>query len=70
MTEDRKIPESKETAKADKPSDTSSIGEFEPGEVVEEELVEGAPVRRKGIYLLPNALTTAVFRFLRDCVRC
>ncbi|HKK54754.1 CDP-diacylglycerol--serine O-phosphatidyltransferase [Marinobacter sp.] len=31
----------------------------EPGEVVEEELVEGAPVRRKGIYLLPNALTTA-----------
>ncbi|OEY66670.1 CDP-diacylglycerol--serine O-phosphatidyltransferase [Marinobacter sp. X15-166B] len=29
------------------------------GEVVEEELVEGAPVRRKGIYLLPNALTTA-----------
>lgn len=31
----------------------------EDGEVVEEELVEGAPVRRKGIYLLPNALTTA-----------
>jgi CDP-diacylglycerol--serine O-phosphatidyltransferase len=31
----------------------------EPGEVVEEELVGGAPVRRKGIYLLPNALTTA-----------
>lgn len=31
----------------------------EPGEVIEEELVEGAPVRRKGIYLLPNALTTA-----------
>ncbi|MEX0605203.1 MAG: CDP-diacylglycerol--serine O-phosphatidyltransferase [Marinobacter sp.] len=29
------------------------------GEVVEEELVEGAPVRRRGIYLLPNALTTA-----------
>lgn len=33
--------------------------DVEPGEVVEEELVEGAPVRRKGIYLLPNALTTA-----------
>lgn len=33
--------------------------DHEPGEVVEEELVEGAPVRRKGVYLLPNALTTA-----------
>lgn len=33
--------------------------EVEAGEVVEEELVGGAPVRRKGIYLLPNALTTA-----------
>lgn len=33
--------------------------EVEAGEVIEEELVEGAPVRRKGIYLLPNALTTA-----------
>ncbi|GHD48458.1 phosphatidylserine synthase [Marinobacter persicus] len=32
---------------------------IEEGEVVEEELVEGAKVRRKGIYLLPNALTTA-----------
>jgi len=59
MTEDRKIPELKETETADKSSDTSPMGEFEPGEVVEEELVEGAPVRRKGIYLLPNALTTA-----------
>lgn len=59
MTEDRKIPESKETEKAGKPSNASSVNEFEPGEVVEEELVEGAPVRRKGIYLLPNALTTA-----------
>ncbi|MEC7816922.1 MAG: CDP-diacylglycerol--serine O-phosphatidyltransferase [Pseudomonadota bacterium] len=29
------------------------------GEVIEEEEVEGAKVRRKGIYLLPNALTTA-----------
>nr|WP_227520483.1 CDP-diacylglycerol--serine O-phosphatidyltransferase [Marinobacter sp. LV10R510-11A] len=33
--------------------------DIEPGEVVEEEFVEGASVRRKGIYLLPNALTTA-----------
>lgn len=33
--------------------------EVDMGEVVEEELVGGAPVRRKGIYLLPNALTTA-----------
>ena len=37
----------------------SPESDVEPGEVVEEELVEGAPVRRKGIYLLPNALTTA-----------
>lgn len=59
MTEDRKIPESKETENTDKPSKASAAGEFEPGEVVEEELVEGSPVRRKGIYLLPNALTTA-----------
>lgn len=29
------------------------------GEVIEEEVVEGARVRRKGIYLLPNLLTTA-----------
>ncbi|WP_323754722.1 CDP-diacylglycerol--serine O-phosphatidyltransferase [Marinobacter sp.] len=33
--------------------------EIEAGEVVEEEVVEGAKVRRKGIFLLPNALTTA-----------
>ncbi|KAA1171705.1 CDP-diacylglycerol--serine O-phosphatidyltransferase [Marinobacter salinexigens] len=33
--------------------------DVEAGEVVEEELVGGAPVRRRGIYLLPNALTTA-----------
>jgi len=31
----------------------------ESGEVVEEELVGGSKVRRKGVYLLPNALTTA-----------
>lgn len=59
MTEDRKKPESEETEKSEHPSKTSAVGEFEPGEVVEEELVEGSPVRRKGIYLLPNALTTA-----------
>lgn len=42
-------------------ADSKQAADFdaEPGEVVEEELVEGAPVRRKGIYLLPNALTTA-----------
>src|SRR5690554_744050 len=33
--------------------------DVQSGEVVEEEVVEGARVRRKGIYLLPNALTTA-----------
>lgn len=35
------------------------VPEHADGEVVEEELVGGSPVRRKGIYLLPNALTTA-----------
>jgi CDP-diacylglycerol--serine O-phosphatidyltransferase len=30
-----------------------------PGEVEEEEVVEGGRVRRRGIYLLPNLLTTA-----------
>lgn len=54
---------------SEKESQTSSESEsvsapndeihVEPGEVVEEELVGGSPVRRKGIYLLPNALTTA-----------
>ncbi|PSF05880.1 CDP-diacylglycerol--serine O-phosphatidyltransferase [Marinobacter fuscus] len=44
-----------ETADAKKPAEQ----EIEAGEVVEEEVVEGARVRRKGIYLLPNALTTA-----------
>lgn len=33
--------------------------ELLPGEVEEEEVVEGARVRRRGIYLLPNSLTTA-----------
>jgi CDP-diacylglycerol--serine O-phosphatidyltransferase len=49
MTEERKTADGKQNPDY----------EVEAGEVVEEELVEGAPVRRKGIYLLPNALTTA-----------
>jgi CDP-diacylglycerol--serine O-phosphatidyltransferase len=50
----------KMTAKKDEGgNDTRPDPEATFGEVVEEELVEGAPVRRKGIYLLPNALTTA-----------
>ncbi|WP_373002118.1 CDP-diacylglycerol--serine O-phosphatidyltransferase [Marinobacter sp.] len=49
MTEERKSADGKQNPDY----------EIEAGEVVEEELVEGAPVRRKGIYLLPNALTTA-----------
>ena len=52
MTEEKNTVEKSETRKAADP-------EIEPGEVVEEELVEGTKVRRKGIYLLPNALTTA-----------
>jgi CDP-diacylglycerol--serine O-phosphatidyltransferase len=53
--------EQKSQASADSAGVSRRSQEFdvEPGEVVEEELVEGAPVRRKGIYLLPNALTTA-----------
>ncbi|MDX1634657.1 MAG: CDP-diacylglycerol--serine O-phosphatidyltransferase [Marinobacter sp.] len=48
------------TSKKDSPeAEQSSDKDLTFGEVVEEELVEGAPVRRKGIYLLPNALTTA-----------
>lgn len=54
--------EKKQTKKND-PQETNEFKgheyDIEAGEVVEEELVEGAPVRRKGIYLLPNALTTA-----------
>lgn len=73
MTDEKKSSESVEPEK--KPSESvgldksllsSKAGKAEytaddlpPGEVVEEELVEGAPVRRRGIYLLPNALTTA-----------
>lgn len=48
------------TTRKDKPDNgAESDADITSGEVVEEELVEGAPVRRKGIYLLPNALTTA-----------
>lgn len=48
------------TAKKQKPEhEVAPEHDLTDGEVVEEELVEGAPVRRKGIYLLPNALTTA-----------
>ncbi|WP_309045727.1 CDP-diacylglycerol--serine O-phosphatidyltransferase [Marinobacter sediminicola] len=60
MTDERKDTEVGSSAGEPEIS-TRSAGEcdIEPGEVVEEELVEGAPVRKKGIYLLPNALTTA-----------
>ncbi|MGO1232147.1 MAG: CDP-diacylglycerol--serine O-phosphatidyltransferase [Marinobacter sp.] len=52
MTEDKKTVDDSELPKGDEAA-------IEDGEVVEEEVVEGAKVRRKGIYLLPNALTTA-----------
>ena len=47
---------------SNKDADESQLSheeELAKGEVVEEEVVEGARVRRKGIYLLPNLLTTA-----------
>lgn len=48
------------TSKKDSPKNEQvSDQDITAGEVVEEEVVEGARVRRKGIYLLPNALTTA-----------
>ncbi|MDO6443969.1 MULTISPECIES: CDP-diacylglycerol--serine O-phosphatidyltransferase [unclassified Marinobacter] len=60
MTEERKDAESNAVpSEPELTSNSSGECDVEPGEVVEEELVEGAPVRRKGIYLLPNALTTA-----------
>lgn len=40
-------------------TDSEELHAHADGEVVEEELVGGSRVRRKGIYLLPNALTTA-----------
>jgi CDP-diacylglycerol--serine O-phosphatidyltransferase len=52
MTEENKSVDNPEPGKA-------AELDIESGEVVEEEVVEGARVRRKGIYLLPNALTTA-----------
>ncbi|WP_100641307.1 CDP-diacylglycerol--serine O-phosphatidyltransferase [Marinobacter salexigens] len=60
MTEERKDTELESVSGAPENSAGSdSECDVEPGEVVEEEFIEGAPVRKKGIYLLPNALTTA-----------
>lgn len=60
MTDEKKTTDtSAQRAASEKEYEQASEYEVEAGEVVEEELVEGAPVRRKGIYLLPNALTTA-----------
>ncbi|TNE98169.1 MAG: CDP-diacylglycerol--serine O-phosphatidyltransferase [Gammaproteobacteria bacterium] len=60
MTDEKKQDESAVQGEAlKKDADTNPECEVEAGEVIEEELVGGAPVRRKGIYLLPNALTTA-----------
>ena len=60
MTDEKKTDETvaQSASSAQNPEQAPEC-EVEAGEVVEEELVEGAPVRRKGIYLLPNALTTA-----------
>jgi CDP-diacylglycerol--serine O-phosphatidyltransferase len=52
MTEDKKTVDKPESQGGPEP-------DIAAGEVIEEEVVEGAKVRRKGIYLLPNALTTA-----------
>lgn len=57
MTEEKKSVDAEATFNNEQPETRDP--EIDSGEVVEEELVEGAPVRRKGIYLLPNALTTA-----------
>ena len=60
MTDERKNAETDaQRVSSEQKHEQASEYEVEAGEVVEEELVEGAPVRRKGIYLLPNALTTA-----------
>ena len=49
-----------ENKSVDKPEPNKAAElDLESGEVVEEELVEGARVRRKGIYLLPNLFTTS-----------
>lgn len=61
MTDEKKQTEKQTKNNTVQEPDELKVHEYdiETGEVVEEELVEGAPVRRKGIYLLPNALTTA-----------
>ncbi|MFO7530514.1 MAG: CDP-diacylglycerol--serine O-phosphatidyltransferase [Marinobacter sp.] len=58
MTDEKKSAAAEEATFKNEQQETPDP-EIDSGEVVEEELVEGAPVRRKGIYLLPNALTTA-----------
>ncbi|MGF2736528.1 CDP-diacylglycerol--serine O-phosphatidyltransferase [Marinobacter sp. DUT-1] len=58
MTDEKKSVDAEEATFKNEQQETPDP-EIDSGEVVEEELVEGAPVRRKGIYLLPNALTTA-----------
>ncbi|HTN32835.1 MAG TPA: CDP-diacylglycerol--serine O-phosphatidyltransferase [Marinobacter sp.] len=60
MTEDRKNTDS-EVPGTGRKNESAAVDQHdvEAGEVIEEVLVGGAPVRRKGIYLLPNALTTA-----------
>lgn len=58
MSNDKSIPESDPAPQKRNP-DNQGDNDLEAGEVIEEEFVEGAPVRRKGVYLLPNALTTA-----------
>ncbi|WP_372987995.1 CDP-diacylglycerol--serine O-phosphatidyltransferase [Marinobacter sp.] len=58
MTDEKKSVDTEEATFKNEQQETPDP-EIDSGEVVEEELVEGAPVRRKGIYLLPNALTTA-----------
>ena len=47
MTEDKKSVDKPEPQSTPEP-------EIAAGEVVEEEVIEGAKVRRKGIYLLPT----------------
>ncbi len=65
MTEDKKSLDNTDPQNTAEP-------EIEAGEVVEEEVVEGAKVRRKGIYLLPQCADHGifVFRVLCHCVRC
>jgi CDP-diacylglycerol--serine O-phosphatidyltransferase len=61
MTNDKDKVDAAVSAKGAEQESEPMMDDHDPeaGEVIEEELVEGAPVRRKGIYLLPNALTTA-----------